>query len=145
MRSSIAALALALVAAVAAPSVAAARMQGSSGSGGIDISPVLVVTAREISGRQALLVEGSAPHDARVTLTVLATLAPELPTVLLQRTDVQADRNGHFGAVVPVAPDYFTGSLVAVIATSGSESAATHVVLDGRPNVLVSQFLEDSP
>ena len=95
-------------------------------------SGTVVVGARQITGRHALLVQGSAPRNARVTLTLLATLSPDLPTVFLGRNDVQADSSGRFAAIVSLAPDYFPGSLVTLVATSdGSEPASTHLVLDG--------------
>lgn len=95
-------------------------------------SGAIVVGARQITGRHALLVEGSAPRNARVTLTLLATLSPDLPTVFLGRNDVQADFSGRFAAIVTLAPDYFPGSFVTLVATSdGSEPASTHLVLDG--------------
>lgn len=133
MRSILAVLALATV---SVPLTAPAAMDASARTpvvGQLDASSGLVVSAREMSGRRALLVQGSGPHDARITLTVLAALAPDLPTVLLQRIGVQADFSGHFAAVVPLAPDYFTGSEVTLVATAGTESAATHVVLNGAP------------
>jgi hypothetical protein len=92
----------------------------------------IVVSAQVITGRHALSVEGIAPRNARVTLTMFATLAPDLPTVFLRRNDLQADISGRFAAVVPLAPDYFTGSTVTLYATSeGVQSGATRVVLDG--------------
>lgn len=92
----------------------------------------IVVTARPITGRHALLVMGNAPQNARITLTLLATIAPDLPTVLLQRQAAQADVDGRFVAVVSLAPDFFRGSFLTLIATSdGAESASTHLVLDG--------------
>jgi hypothetical protein len=97
-----------------------------------DPQGTIVVSAQVIPGRHALSVDGSAPRNARVTLTLFATLAPDLPTVFLRRNELQADINGRFAAVVPLAPDYFSGSSVTLYATSeGVQSAATRVVLDG--------------
>ena len=92
----------------------------------------IVVSAQVFPGRHALSVNGSAAPNARVTLTLFATLAPDLPTVFLRRNDLQADISGRFAAVVSLAPDYFAGSSVTLYATSeGMQSAATRVVLDG--------------
>ncbi len=97
-----------------------------------DPQGTIVVSARLIPGRHAVSVDGSAPRNARVTLTMFATLAPDLPTVFLRRNELQADINGRFAAVVPLAPDFFSGSSVTLYATSeGVQSAATRVVLDG--------------
>lgn len=90
----------------------------------------IVVSAQMFPGRHALSVNGSAAPNARVTLTLFATLAPDLPTVFLRRNDLQADITGRFAAVVSLAPDYFAGSSVTLYATSeGMQSAATRVVL----------------
>lgn len=95
-------------------------------------SGTIVVIARELGGAHALFVEGSAPQNARVTLTVLAQLAPELPTVLLERRDAQTDVYGRFSAVVTLASDFMPGSLVTVLATGdGLNSGSTHLRLDG--------------
>jgi hypothetical protein len=92
----------------------------------------IVVSARLIPGRHALSVDGSAPRNSRVTLTLFATLAPDLPNVFLKRNDVQTDVTGRFTAVVSLAPDFFSGSLVTLYATSdGVQTGSTHVVLDG--------------
>lgn len=92
----------------------------------------VVVSAHLIPGRHALSVDGIAPRNARVTLTLFATLAPDLPTVFLKRNDVQADINGRFAAVVSLAPDFLSGSLVTLYATSeGVQTGSTHVELDG--------------
>lgn len=92
----------------------------------------IAMDARQMTGRAALSVDGSAPRNARITLTLLATLAPDLPTVLLQRNDVQADVNGRFSAVVALGPDYHAGSTVTLVATAdGAPPATVRMVLDG--------------
>ena len=92
----------------------------------------IAIDARQMAGRSALSVNGSAPRNARITLTLLATLAPDLPTVLLQRSDVQADVNGRFSAVVTLSPDYLAGSSVTLVATAdGAPPASVRMVLDG--------------
>lgn len=92
----------------------------------------IAIDARQMAGRSALTVNGSAPRNARITLTLLATLAPDLPTVLLQRSDVQADVNGRFSAVVTLSPDYLAGSSVTLVATAdGAPPASVRMVLDG--------------
>ncbi|HVA27904.1 MAG TPA: hypothetical protein VNF68_06970 [Candidatus Baltobacteraceae bacterium] len=88
-------------------------------------SEILVVFARKIPGRDALAVSGNAPRNARVTLTLLATLAPDLPIVLLQRADVQADVNGRYSAVVELAPDHLADSIVTLVATTDGTPPAT--------------------
>jgi hypothetical protein len=96
------------------------------------VAGTLVVSARQLKGRHALLVQGSATPNARVTLTLLASIAPDIPTSVLQRADVATDTNGRFAAVVSLAPDYWDGSMLTVVATSGAAvPATTRLVLDG--------------
>lgn len=92
---------------------------------------ILDVSARQIPGVAALVVTGNAPRNARITLTLLAALAPDLPTVLLQRADVQADVNGRFSAVVSLAPDHLEGSVVTLVATAdGIAPVTTRLKID---------------
>lgn len=92
----------------------------------------IAIDARQMSGRWALSVDGSAPRNARITLTLLATLAPDVPNALLQRSDVQADVNGRFSVVVPLSADYLAGSTVTLVATAeGAPPATVRMVLDG--------------
>ena len=85
----------------------------------------IAIDAHEVAGHHALSVVGSAPRNALITLTLLATLAPDLPTVLLSRNDVQADVNGRFSTVVPLAPDHLAGSHVTLVATAEGVSPVT--------------------
>lgn len=92
----------------------------------------IVMEARQLPGSESLTVNGQAPRNAPITITLLASLAPELPSVLLSRHDVQSDLYGRFTAVVPVAPDYLAGSVITVVATSaaGVTPASARVVLE---------------
>lgn len=119
-------------------SLAAATQSHDSSPGRATTIPIanasgtIIVVARELRGRHALLVEGNAPHDARITLTLLANIAPELPTVLLNRSETQTNADGYFSVVLTLAPDFVPGSLVTLVATGdGLTSGSTHLKLDG--------------
>lgn len=95
----------------------------------------IVLHARQLDDEQSLAVAGEAPPNVPVTITLLATLAPDLPTVVLSRHDVQSDVTGRFEAVVSVASDYMPGTLVTVLATSvGDISPASAYLRLVTPN-----------
>lgn len=95
----------------------------------------ITLEARQLQGAEALDVEGTAPPNATVTITLLARISPDIPTVLVSRHDVITDVGGRFGAVIPIASAYERGILLDVVATSTSgEASATAHVVTGAPN-----------
>ena len=105
---------------------------GPSSQAPATASAPLAIDARELSSRDALSVSGTAPRNARITLSLLATLAPDLPAVLLERSDVAADADGRFTAVVPLVSDHLAGRVVTVTASAlGVAPASTRVRIDG--------------
>ncbi len=102
--------------------------------------------ARQLQGAEALDVEGIAPPNAPVTITLLAMLSTDLPTIVVSRHDVVTDVNGRFRAVIPVASAYERGTLLRVVATSlpGVSPASAQLVI-GAPNAGVSIPLEQPP
>lgn len=99
----------------------------------------ITLDVRPQQGSEALAVSGRAPSGAPVTITLLATLSPDLPTVVVSRHDVQPDTNGQFQATIPIASDYFRNSTLHVLATSsaGVTPASTTVTV-GAPNAGVT-------
>jgi len=98
----------------------------------------ITLDALRTQGTQALTVTGRAPAGSPVTITLLATISPDLPTVVVSRHDVQPDASGQFEAVISTAPDYLRGSLLQVVATSaGATPASTTITLDA-PNAGVT-------
>ena len=112
-------------------STAADAPTGPASRAAVTAGVALAVDARELTGGSALAVEGNAPRNARITLTLLATLAPDLPAVLIERSDVAADAHGHFAAVVPFVSDHLAGRVVVVTASTGANSASARVRIDG--------------
>lgn len=104
------------------------------------------VEARELRGTEAVDVEGSAPPDAPVTITLLATVSSELPTIVVSRHDVVTDVNGRFGAVIPIASAYERGTILKIVATSlpGVLPAAAQLVINA-PNPGANVPLERTP
>lgn len=88
-----------------------------------------------LTGSEAVVVTGQAPAGAPVTLTLFATYATDVPTVVVSRNDAHPDASGRFSTIVPIAPAYFRGSLLDVLATSlPGVSAATAQIVVGPPN-----------
>lgn len=98
----------------------------------------ITVDARQQPGAEALNVSGHATAGVPVTITLLATISSDLPTVVVSRHDVQPDASGQFQAVISTAPDYLRGSLLRVVATSGGSVPASATVTVGPPNAGVA-------
>lgn len=125
----------------------------SLGSGGIPLTitttPVqgsITLAVRPVPGSEALDISGTAPASVPVTLTLLATVSSDIPTVVVSRHDLQTDRSGHFQTTVSIAPDYLRGSILQVSATSvPGVSSATVQIIPGAPNAAVSVPVERYP
>jgi len=99
--------------------------------GEAEMRGTIVLNVTPLQGAEALLVTGTAPPEAPVMVTLLATLSSELPNVLLSRHVLTAGPDGKFQAIVPIAPDYMRDSLIHVLATSspGVISASTQLLV----------------
>lgn len=98
----------------------------------------ITMDVRRATGSEAVGVSGHAPSGAPVTITLLATISPDLPTVVVSRQDVQPDANGQFQAVISIASDYARGSLLRVVATSAGATPASVTVTVDAPNAGVA-------
>ncbi|MDQ6931991.1 MAG: stalk domain-containing protein [Candidatus Eremiobacteraeota bacterium] len=122
----------------------------SQGAQSIKISSVplqgaVTLDARPLAGSESLVLNGSAPPFLPVTITLLATISRDLPTVIVSRHYIQADAKGRFEATVPIASDYMRGSILKILASSvGAASSATAQVIIGAPNEGVSVPVEQS-
>ncbi len=99
--------------------------------------------ARQLQGAEAITVDGTAPPDAPVTITLLAIVSSDVPTIVVSRHDVVTDVSGHFAAVIPIASAYERGTILRVVATSlpGVGSASAQLVT-AAPNDGVDVPLE---
>jgi len=103
------------------------------------VSGPIVLEAHSQLGSEAIAVSGHAPSAAPVTITLLATISPDLPTVLVSRHDVQPDANGAFQATIPIGSDYFRNSILHVLATSAAGATpASATVTVQAPNAGVT-------
>lgn len=95
----------------------------------VSASGSLTVKAAQATGREAIVIDGTAPASVPVTLTLVGTISRDLPDVLLQRITLQTD--GTFHATLAVAPTMPRGSYVTVTATSlpGVTAASARVTI----------------
>lgn len=99
----------------------------------------ITLEARQLQGSEAIDVEGTAPAGSPVTITLLALVSPDVPTIVVSRHDVAADSAGRFGAVIPIASAFERGTILRVIATSAPGVASAQAQLTtGAPNAGVS-------
>ena len=99
------------------------------------ISGAIQMEVHQLPGSEALLVTGNAPPNAPVTITLYATFATDLPTVVVSRHDAHPDASGRFSTIVPIAPAYFRGVFLDVLASSlPGVKAATAQYVVGSPN-----------
>ncbi|HET9097166.1 MAG TPA: hypothetical protein VFN37_10920 [Candidatus Baltobacteraceae bacterium] len=106
----------------------------------------ITMEARQLQGAEAIDIEGSAPASAPVTITLLAVVSSDIPTIVVSRHDIVTDVNGRFGAIIPIASAYERGTVLRVVATSspGVASATAQVVM-AAPNNGVTVPLEQLP
>ncbi|HET9394345.1 MAG TPA: stalk domain-containing protein [Candidatus Rubrimentiphilum sp.] len=96
-------------------------------------------------GAEAIYAGGSAPPNAPVTITLLATVSTDVPTIVVSRQDVITDVNGRFGALIPIASAYERGTILKIVATSlpGVVPASAQLVINA-PNPGVKVPLEQT-
>jgi len=82
-------------------------------------------------GQYSVLIDGKAPANLPITITLVATLSSILPDVTLSRTRTSTDADGRFHADVPIAPGYYTGAIISVVASSvpGITTRTTQIVM----------------
>ena len=106
----------------------------------------LTLEARQLQGAEAIGVYGTAPAGAPVTITLLAIVSSDIPTVVVSRHDAVTDVSGRFGLIVPIASAYERGTILRVVATSapGVAPASAQLVVDA-PNAGETVPLEQQP
>jgi hypothetical protein len=104
------------------PAITSARASGS-----------LTIAAHPVAGREAIVVDGTAPASMPVTITLVGSISRDIPDVLLRRITLQTD--GTFHATLAVAPGMPRGSFIVVTATGlpGVAPASARITV-GAPN-----------
>ena len=94
-----------------------------------NVGGALTLTAHPATGRDAIVVDGTAPAALPVTITLTGTISRDIPVVTFNRVTLATD--GNFHATIPVA-SVPRGSVVTITATSlsGVSPATTRVTVD---------------
>jgi hypothetical protein len=127
-------------------SPAAARSADAPSNGDADAHGSITLEARQLQGAEAINVRGNAPASAPVTITLLAVVSSDIPTIVVSRNDVVTDASGRFQAIIPIASAYERGTLLRVVATSspGIASAQSQLIVQA-PNNDLTVPLEQLP
>lgn len=124
-------------------SPAAAASAESAATANAPANGSLTLEARQLPQAEAIAVAGNAPAGSQVTLTLLATISRDIPTIVVSRHYVTADGAGRYQAVIPIASAFARGTLLNVIATSESGTTPAQAQLTvGAPNEGVTVPLE---
>lgn len=94
----------------------------------------ITMNAQPIAGDQAISVSGNAPAGSPVTITLLAIVSPDVPTIVVSRRVVQSDASGNYQARIPIAAAYEQGTLLRVFAASAGATSASAQMIVGPPN-----------
>lgn len=140
---------IALIGFLAIASIFAAAPAAAQGT---DVVPpanphgAISLETRFLPGLEAFLASGSAPASMPIDLTVVGTESRDIPDVLISRSQVMSDASGRFSVVIPVASNYFRGSILTIVASAvaGVTTARTQLVV-GAPNDGVSVPAEQLP
>lgn len=96
----------------AAPSTVRTASTATTAQGSISLE------ARQLQGAEAIAVDGTAPPNTPVTITLWAIVSSDVPTIVVSRNDVVTDVSGHFEADIPIASAYERGTILKVVASS---------------------------
>jgi hypothetical protein len=104
------------------------------------------LTVVQSPGKQEISVGGKAPANAPITLTLIGTFSSEIPDVVLSRHEVTADVDGTFKTDLSIAPGYYRGGILTLVASSvaGVSPAKAHIVMKA-PNGTVSVPADQVP
>lgn len=103
------------------------------------------LTAQPIAGSEAISVSGNAPSGSPVTITLLATVSQDVPTIVVSRHVVLPDASGRFQDRIPIAAAYERGTLLRVFVASAGQTPASAQLVVGPPNGGVVVPLEQEP
>jgi hypothetical protein len=128
------------------PARVAVREATVPGEATANPSGTISLDVRPLPGSEAIVASGTAPASAEIVLTLFGTESVDLPDVIVSRQRIASDSAGHFTAAIAIAPNYFRGSILTVVASlvAGSISARARLIV-GAPNEGVSVPAEQLP
>lgn len=109
-------------------------------------SGTISMDVRPLHGSEAVSISGHTPANAPVTITLLATISSDLPTVVVSRHETQPDVNGNFQTTISIASNYERNTILHVVATSvaGVTPASAQLIV-GPPNAGETVPFESQP
>ncbi len=113
-----------------------------SGSG-----PISGLDVHQVPGQQVVSVSGKAPApNLPILLTLVGTFSTEVPDAVLTRRQVTSDSDGRFYATVPIAPGYFRGAYLTMVASSVAGVASASLRFEMKaPNESASVPADQTP
>lgn len=107
----------------------------------------LTIALKEIVGRTALLLTGTATPNSSVAIELTSEISKDLPIILIRRTTVLVNASGSYSIEMSYGPDAHKHSTITASATSVAiaEPAIAHVVIDGTPTGVTSSMLDEWP
>ena len=121
-----------------APSVAVSGPVAQAPNASARPGGAITLDVKPVVGSDALAISGTAPAGRAVQVTLYATYSRDIPDVLLSRQTLLPSPAGAFSATLPIAPGFFRGAVITVVATtppSGPSASARYTV--AAPNVTV--------
>jgi hypothetical protein len=79
---------------------------------------VSVLSVTQKPGQFQVLIDGKAPANLPITITLVQTASRWLPDIVLSRTNSTTDADGRFHADISIAPGYYSGSIISVVVSS---------------------------
>jgi hypothetical protein len=105
----------------------------------------IVVNARSSPGAEAIDISGKITPSGPVTLTLWTTISRDLPTIVVNRQVVAPDHAGNFQTTMSIAPSFYRGSLLKIVASVPGISSATADVIVREPNAGVTGPADQIP
>ena len=102
---------------------------------------------RQIPGRQVVSVTGKAPAaNLPILVTLVGTFSSEIPDTVLTRRQADSGPDGRFSVDVPIAPGYFRGAYLTMVASSVTGVASASLRFEMKaPNESISVPAEQTP
>jgi len=109
--------------------------------------PISSLDVHQIPGTQEVDVSGKAPApNLPITLMLVGTFSSEVPDTVLSRRQVLTDADGRFHANVSVAPGFYRGAYLTLVASSVPGVASASLRFEVKaPNGAISVPAEQTP
>ena len=96
----------------------AERLENSAGNPAAVSGAITDLQTVQLPGSSSVSVDGKAPANLPITLTLVGSMSKDIPDVVLSRHRVVSNADGRFTTSVSVAPGYFAGTVYTLVASS---------------------------